>query len=217
MTIVETDLKLNHLAENPEMLIPQRLKDISPIPNTIKAVNFRTWIGTLDNGYQPHLSTIIYAQDAFPEAVERQEDDKDNWGHSLNYNRLRCIRQELMTVNDEALIALIAADRPYSGVYIETYLDAARLRGHGVGKTFFPHLNNLLSQMGYRYLLGINNEDNVEFFRRFGNYTLSQLDIHKVKINPFIFFNTTQPKVTTIHFFDKQMEEEFVKPEFLKP
>lgn len=200
-----------------EVLIPERLLELAADPSQVQALRFDEQMGRLDQEFLPALGLLVVEKDAFGQPKDLQEEEPDRWGNALNRKRIRAIREGLIAERDKVSISLIADDRwSRHGVCVESYIDAGDLRGKGLGRAFLGNLYAIFAKMGYRYVYGENNPDNIGFFRKMGGYTLSDIKDEHLShglMPPLLLRNS----MVTVKFLDRRMEVEYVQPECLKP
>lgn len=217
-------IELNRLKQNPEILIPPLLSTLVKNPSKLQTIPFETWLGRADDEYQP-FAVLITEKDGLqrPSVTKQEVEDGGNdrgfydWGQVINHYRQLTVESGLVSPCDKALILLMAQESYPFGIHIIDYLEIASLRKQGLGTAFYNHFGKVVKEMGYQYRWGEHNSNNIRFFvEKLGDYTLDQLrpesfNPHGLSI-PLMYVN----KLNSINFFNRQIEEAFVKPEHLK-
>lgn len=206
---MEPAQKLSVLYQNLGTLIPPKLLGSVADPTKIEAIKLPSLeMGRLDDEYTPDLFFAVIEKDGLFQQLEI-----DDWDKSLFYHWHRAERVNYIKKSDRILSTFIASQNYPYGVNIESYILATKLRGQNIGAEFYNLLEPILQKMGYKYIWGNNNQQNINFFLRMGRYKLSQLspesfDRYAIRIYPHDY-------QITIKFLDKELEEQCVKPEFL--
>ncbi len=207
---------LSALQKNPSLLIPPQLKKTSPRPEKIDTAILKIELGRLDDEYYPELSVIIFERDrgknVEPSAAT------DGWDSTLESRKRHAIALQSMSPTDYPLISVIASECFREGVLIESYIQTSALRNKQVGRSFFENLEYLLQIMGYKYIFGSHNPENIGFFRKIGRYTTDQLISDFLKANQFppTLYTNPSPGIVGVKFLDPELEKSCVKPEFLR-
>lgn len=208
---------LHNLHQNPLQLIPERLLQLIGDPEIIKAASLETVLGgqriCQDNEYLADLSFIVFKEEGLKDT---EEQNGDGWDRVLENQRQRAIKDGLMTNRDRPLIYFVACEFNPGGAQISGYIEASCLRRKGIGQSFYRKFDLTLQKMGYSFVWGNHDQENLSFFQKLDRYTLDQLRPGSLSNHDILIMPGGSGSIPAIRFLDKQLEEECVKPEFLK-
>lgn len=202
-------------------LIPPRLYELVPDPMKVEVLRLDQELGGIghpfwefSNGFYPVLSVLVVERGGLEVPTEEQELQNSKWGQVLNGRRLHVLDRGLISQSDKVLFSLIADTWNKYGVDVVNYVEAESLRRKGLGSSFYNNFEQIIERMGYKYIFGTNEHENIGFFLKTGRYSLDQLDQDKVKAYHLVCYDSSALK--TIKFFDREFESKFVRPEFLR-
>ena len=87
---------------------------------------------------------------------------------------------------------------------IETLTGKNSEKGKGVGAAFYERFEQVLSQMDYKYIWGVNNETNKGFFEAAGR-TYDEQTLEKMRRNNFLY---GESGYISVKFLDESFREE---------
>jgi hypothetical protein len=192
-------IELEVVQDHPELLIPDRLKELVSNPESIVAIPRTIWMGRLNDDYRPPIALLLAERGGLPHPTDMQETDGTKWAEVLNFQRIKAIQEGLLGEGDRALIWTIARLWYPSGVYFETYVDAESLRGQYLGTGFFSNAEAVFQSLGYKYWGGEANKDNLPFYRKLGVTTTDQVLANVLPVHP-------RTNLHTIKFMDAALE-----------
>jgi hypothetical protein len=98
---------------------------------------------------------------------------------------------------------------PLETLVVGEYEDRAELRGKGVATSFYTQLRDVAKQLGYRAIMGSNNEQNISYFTgKLGRLTLDQLPDQNRKLFQSVNSRIPADRVT-IDFLYPEDKEQF--------
>jgi GNAT superfamily N-acetyltransferase len=190
-----------------DVLISPKLREATT--NGVEVVRYDYWHGRLNQEYQPELSVLIVERGGLEFPKERQEAGDSTYPVIINGRRTRAI--------ERGLISLVANDGWHRrGVEVISLVLAEDLRGQGVGYDFYDVFEDTLDRMGYGYVYGENDRTNIGFFLQRERYHVSELVPVDKPGDGLIPLALARSPYATIKFFDRELEEQSVKPEFLR-
>ncbi len=103
-------------------------------------------------------STLVYPKEGGPQLPA----DVDAYHAKL----FKMIDQGQIGLNDYVINRVVLRnDRHPELLYVGDYADREELRGKGLASSFYSQLHENAGQMGFRFITGLNNADNISFFR----------------------------------------------------
>ncbi len=211
MTRRSPESPLQTIVGKPELLIPQRLKDIITDPNRLEVQTYPICIGRIDDEFTPTLTAAIIEREGLDQRTHDQEDPKSNWGKAINYHRQYLESLGRTTLRDKLLLMIIAHsfDHPYflgtSGVMIHSFVIAEQLRQQRVGSSFLTNFEQMLQKAGGQYWWGQHDESSIGFFEKRGSYRKSAL-IPEAANGLRVGFG-----ISGIKILDPKLEEQWVQ------
>lgn len=200
-----------------QTLIPSQLRLLAN-GNHLQSLRLETELGRFDDSFEPALSVLVIEKDGLSEPASMQEKEDSVWSRVINLRRQRAIGKGLLATRDRVLISLIA-DNSWrtDGLYVLSYADLISLRGQGLGRAFFENLERWAAALGFKFIYGRHNKENLGFFLRIGRYLVSQLEEKCLAKPPLVHPEVVEEaKTSTIRFLDREMEKMCVQPEFLR-
>lgn len=196
---------LSFIARQPQLLIPSRLLELVDDPAALQASRFSLWLGSFDNGYQPSLAILIHqpAGDSPPRG-------EYHWDQVLARHQAIAIENQELAPDRQPLVSLVAHEMPQAGIAVITYVQRKELRGRGLGTSFYRNFEEILRQLGYRYLFGSNEADSRAFFIKTGRYPFSQVQPALAQQLSRYARSCSLPEPTTIKFLDQQLADEYL-------
>ena len=167
----ETVAGLQLLQSEPELLVPARLLELVDHPEMVRAIPLNIQLGRADKKFCPELSIIIVGQEDIPQSSAKNS----IWEQVIFDRRLTALERGLIEQKDQVLISLIADSLYKYIVVVESYIEAAPLRGRGLVKAFYRNFESLLAQMDYQCMCAISDRS-LQFCLRAGWQKISQLD-----------------------------------------
>ena len=222
MTTETKPRSLQELNLNPSVLIPPRLLELLPNPQNVIAVPFTTWLGRMDQEYQPNLSVILVYRDWQASLIESPSAAETIWERILSHDHKESVQQGLITGSEKPLLTFHALESTIFplGVWIEMFVIHRDLRGQGVGKSFFQNLEHILKAMNYKIMYG-ETKDAFGFFLATGWRPTDQLQTIVPPDLEWLTIGDVQSGVrngfrNVTKFLDPNLEEQCVRHEFLK-
>jgi hypothetical protein len=219
--------KLKELQENfCGALVPDEIHSILPESHQIKVIQMNTWIGTMDNGYEPQLDILVVSKNT-KNVFEEKKPYSSLYQESLDYRTERAIKKGSINPEDEVVLSLIAdGDQGIfrkgkaEGVEILSFILAKQFRRIGLGTMFYDHLGEIFKTVGFQYMYGQNDANNIHFFLARNRYRISELKRLPNGELPHIdilgkTFSNNKGETQTIEFLDKELERTSVEEKFL--
>lgn len=199
--------------EKLEVLIPPKLRGVIPDGSMLDVIRLDQWIGRMDDEILPVLSVLIVNRHVFNAPIEFQERGDNNWSEAINTKRAKAIELSKLSANDRVIASFIA-DNSWNeyGIFVHSFILSEELRGRGIGEDFYRNFEELAQVLGFKYLYGVNDHDNIGFFLKSGRYLLDQVRTERKNL----FHPSVVDSITTVKFLDQEFEGECVKPEFLR-
>ena len=128
--------------------------------------------------------------------------------HVLYY---RLVKAGLIGLNDYIINRInLGNNRHPELLFVRDYSDRDELRGKGIASSFYANLRQVVIEMGFSYLAGLNNPRNVDYFKS----KLGRSALGEVKPELRIFFTDHPDKIDlvniTIDFLDASLKTEFL-------
>lgn len=198
---------LQILENNPAALIPERLREL--VKGEVFAVSYRVTLGSILDSQDYEAICILLSERSGLKQSGDSIQSGDEWSEVINNHRLRAAGVGLITVDDRPLILLVMSSPRSGGAKIESFVEAKDLRRKGLSRAFFAELSQVLRGMGYRYICGLGNEDNADFYRRTGWYELD--DLNPEVMGRDIVLPDEGPGIPVVRFLDPELERLCVK------
>lgn len=192
------------------LIIPERLLELADDPTQINTLS----LSRKRKYPNPNLLDAI---------ILEREGRKDRRGKApkngsgaalLDADGIHLIHAGLISPNDLILhaIQMSVKGKGRERLYIHTYQDREELRHQGIATSFYGRLRENAIRMGFRFIQGVNNSKNIEFFtKKLGRRTLEEI---KPELQKF-FWNISKlvekPNLYTIDFLRPEDEEVFLK------
>ena len=151
-------------------------------------------------------SHIIFSPEGEGPAVPSDVDSL----HVVYYD---LIKMGILGLNDYIINRIMLRnDRHPELLYVGDYSDREELRSKGIATSFYTKLRKAATNMGFKYLTGLNNRQNVGYFKdKLGRVTLGEIKAAQKSFFIGGVNGKTYSETMTIDFLDPNLKAEFVE------